>query len=104
MVDGEDSKVAESETKAEAAAPVGEKAESSGDLPAPFHGFDETGEYFVVRVHVKYGYIFILGWLEKAKDFLKMYVSKQMMDMQKKSLIKPNSKGFGRFNPFKRSI
>ncbi len=102
MNDGQDIKLAESANEAETAKTNGSEKQDRVTVPSPEYGFDETGQYFVVRVHINHGYIFILGFLEKAKDFLKMHVAKQMAEMQKHSLIRPNQKGFGRFNPFKR--
>jgi len=83
--------------------PNGEEKQGSGHVESTEYGFDPTGQYFVLRVPVKAGHIFILGFLEKAKDFIKMHTARQMAESQKKSLIKPPvGKGFGRFNLFKR--
>jgi len=102
MTDHENSTVAESDKKDEAAeSAAAQEQVGSGELPAPEVGFDQSGDYFIVKVHIKYGFIFILGWLEKASDFLKVHVAKQMAEMQKRSIIKPPSKGLGRFNLFK---
>lgn len=79
---------------------AGEAQQADAGKPdAPFHGFDDKG-YFVVRVHSSFGYIFILGWLLKSADWIKMWVSRQVMeDKESKSIIKP---GFRGFNPFKK--
>lgn len=95
--------VEKSTDEAKNAASTGAESQSSGQLPTPEYGFDQSGEYFVLRIHLKYGHIYILGFLEKAKDFLKFQVAKQAQEMQQKSLIKPGvNKGFGRFNLFKK--
>lgn len=74
---------------------------ASDKLPAPQHGFDESGDFFIVKVHVRYGYIFILGFLQKAADWLKFYVGNQQREIEKRKLVKPNNKAFGRFNLFR---
>jgi hypothetical protein len=100
---GKDIKLAEPEdTKQNELAVEDKEQTKEGELPAPIHGFDETGEYFIVKIHIKYGYIFILGFLVKASDWLKMYVGKQSAEIEKRRLIKPQTtKGFGRFNLFR---
>lgn len=98
---GPDSQNAELGTEGAGQAPLGEaQPGEAGKVDAPFHGFDDAGEYFVIRVHKSFGYIFILGWLIKAGDWLKMHVAMQAQEQKAKQLIKP--KGFRGFNPFKR--
>ncbi len=101
--DGKNAQMAESEPKASPAVGTQEEKQTpEGELPAPFHGFDESGENFIIKVNVRYGYIFTLGWIQKSADWLKMFVARQQMEEEKKKIIKPNAsqKGRGLFNLF----
>jgi hypothetical protein len=101
--DAKDNQMEESTAKAatDPQAPAKEQAEP-GKLPSPGFGFDGNGEFFVVKVHVKYGSTFIRGLLRDADDWLAAYTMQQRVEMEKRKLLKPNDNKFlGRFNLFK---
>ena len=70
-------------------------------IEPPSIGIDETGQYFVVRVHISHGEIFIRGWLRKAEDVVMGMAARMREEARKKELVKPVAKGFGRFKLFK---
>lgn len=68
-----------------------EKQETVPKVEQPSVGFNEQG-YLVVKIHAEFGYLTILGFLEKAKDFMKMHVAMQEQEKAQR-LVKPSKKG-----------
>lgn len=77
-----------------------EGTEAIHEIPAPIFGFNETGTFFL-QIHSKEGFLKIMGFLEKAKIWMNVRMDEFEQKKKQESLIKPSSKGQGRFNLFK---
>lgn len=75
-------------------------AQKDNALPPPSFGFDETGT-FHLQIHSKAGFLAMIGFTQKAVFWLNDRMNEFEAKKKNESLIKPASKGFGRFNLFK---